>query len=130
MSYTRSWFRNSVFAALAILQMAAWGQCQSGGIIQGQVTDPSGAAIPALSVVAVSSGGARQEVQTNEEGRYIFPNLAPGTYDLQVQLKGLAPFEKPGVVVAAGRAQTIDVRLVVTLEKNRSRCRERASAPR
>jgi len=118
MCNSRIWFRNSIFAVLALLQMAAWAQSQSaGGIIQGQVTDPSGAAIPALSVVAVDTGGARQEVETNEEGRYIFRNLAAGTYTVQIQLKGFAAFEKPGVIVVAGRAETVDARLSVALEK-------------
>jgi hypothetical protein len=98
--------------------MATWGRAQSGtGTIQGQVTDSSGGAIPAITVVAVAAGGARYPVQTNGEGRYVFSHLAAGTYSIQIQLKGFAPFEKAGVVVASGRAQTIDARLEVALEK-------------
>jgi hypothetical protein len=118
MSSSKIWFRYFIVTALALLQIAAWGQCQTGGgIVEGQVTDSSGAAIPALTVIAVDGGGARQEVQTNEEGRYVFRHLPSGTYTIQIHLKGFAPFEQSGVTVVAGRAQTIDARLVVALEK-------------
>ena len=120
MSDLSSWIRNSVFAVAAPLLMAASGQAQSGGgTIQGQVTDVSGAAVPAIMVVSVSAGGARQEVQTNEEGRYIFRHLAAGAYTIQIQLKGFAPFQKAGVTVAAGRTQRVDARLEVATEKQK-----------
>lgn len=120
MSDLSSWFRNSILAVAALLLMAASGQAQSGGgTIQGQVTDASGAAVPAIMVVSVSAGGARQEVQTNEEGRYVFRHLPVGAYTIQIQLKGFTPFQKGGVTVAAARAQTVDARLELATEKQK-----------
>ena len=118
MFISRRWRHNFLLLVLTFAQAASWALAQSGaGSIQGQVTDPSGAAIPAITVVAVAAGGARYQVQTNEEGRYIFPRLAVGTYDIQIQLKGFAPFEKAGVVVVTGKTETVDARLAVALEK-------------
>jgi len=120
MSNLARWFRHSVFAIAALFLLAAYGQAQSGGgTLQGQVTDASGAAVPAITVVAVSAGGARREVQTNEEGRYAFRHLAAGAYTIQIQLKGFAPFRKAGVTVAAGRTQTVDARLELATEKQK-----------
>jgi hypothetical protein len=68
-------------------------------------------------VTAVGPKDVSQQVQTNEEGRYVLQNLAPGSYSIRIQLKGFADFEKPGVVVGGGEVQVVDVQLVVALEK-------------
>ena len=118
MSDSRNWFQHSLRATLALFLIAAWGSGQSGsGSVQGQVTDTSGAAIPAITVVAVDAAGASHQAQTNEEGHYAFSQLAPGTYTLRIQLKGFADFEKKGVVVAPGQTQTVNAQMVVALEK-------------
>jgi hypothetical protein len=117
-SDSRSWFRHSIIAALALLLMAMWGLAQSDlGNVQGLVTDSSGAVIPAITVAAVEANGTSHETQTNEEGRYAFQHLTPGTYAIRVQLKGFTNFEKTGVVVSSGQLQTLNVKLQVTLEK-------------
>jgi hypothetical protein len=91
---------------------------QSGDVsLRGQVTDPSGAVVPAVTVVAVGADGTTQQVQTNEEGRYIFRNLPPGTYTVQIRVKGFADFQKTDIVIARGQPQVVDVQLVVFLEK-------------
>ena len=76
---------------------------QSGEVsVRGQVTDSSGAVVPAITVTAIRPDGAAEEAQTNAEGRYIFRNLPPGTYTVGIRVKGFADFEKAGVVVAPG----------------------------
>ncbi|MCJ7504371.1 MAG: hypothetical protein MUP80_15115, partial [Acidobacteriia bacterium] len=43
---------------------------QSGEVsLRGQVTDPSGAVVPAVTVTVIGADGATHEAQTNEEGR-------------------------------------------------------------
>jgi hypothetical protein len=93
---------------------------QSGtGSVRGQVTDPSGAVVPAIMVTVVGQNGVAPQVQTNEEGRYVFRDLAQGVYSLRVQVKGFADFEKAPLVVAPGHVQVVDVHLVVALEKQK-----------
>ncbi len=90
MSDALNWFRRLLLAALALLLMAAWGLAEPGsGKLQGQVTDTSGAAIPALTVVAVDAAGAAHEAQTNEEGRYTFSQLPPELTPSAFSSKGL-----------------------------------------
>lgn len=117
-SELRQCSRGAILAMAALLLMgtASFGQSHPGSV-RGEVTDPSGAVVPALTVTAVGPKGVPQQVQTNEEGRYVFQNLAPGSYSIRIQLKGFADFEKPGVVVGAGEVQVVDVQLVVALEK-------------
>jgi hypothetical protein len=93
---------------------------QSGEVtLRGQVTDPSGAVVPAVTVTVIGADGATHEAQTNEEGRYIFRDLPLGTYTMRIQVKGFADFEKPEVVIARGQPQVVDVQLVVFLEKQK-----------
>jgi hypothetical protein len=93
---------------------------QSGEVsLRGQVTDPSGAVVPAVTVTVIGADGATHEAQTNEEGRYIFRDLPLGTYTMRIQVKGFADFEKPEVVIARGQIQVVDVQLVVFLEKQK-----------
>jgi hypothetical protein len=125
MSDSLNCFRRLLLAALALLLFAVWGLAQSeSGNVQGQVTDSSGGAIPALTVVAVDATGASHETQTNEEGRYAFLRLSPGTYSIRIRLKGFADFEKTGVVVTPGQTQTVNAQMVVALEKQQITVKE------
>src|SRR5208283_4587913 len=89
----------------------------SGPSLRGQVLDPSGAAIPALAVTLVGPTGTKLVVQTDDQGKYAFRNLAPGTYTLTISLKGFNDFVKPGIVIAAGQPQVVNAQLSVALEK-------------
>jgi hypothetical protein len=102
--------------ALFIIVASSFGQSGTGGV-RGQVTDSSGAAVTAIAVTAFGPNAASHQVQTNEEGRYVFQDLAPGTYTLRIQVKGFADFNKADVVVTAGQVQVVDAQLVVALEK-------------
>jgi hypothetical protein len=85
-------------------------------IISGQVTDPSGASVPAATVTATGPGGATLEMQTSEQGHYAFRHLAPGTYTVRIQVKGFAPFEKSGIeITPGGKSQVVDVQLTLTM---------------
>jgi hypothetical protein len=128
MSGSRNCFRRSLLVAMALLLMATWGLAQlDSGNVRGQVTDTSGAAIPALTVVAIDAAGASHEAQTNEDGRYVFPHLAPGAYTIHIQLKGFANFEKTGVVVTPSQTQTVNAQLVVALEKQQVTVKENSA---
>ena len=119
------WVNRVLVSTLALVLMTVSGLAQTElGNLQGQVTDSSGGAIPALTVVAVDATGASHEAQTNEEGRYAFHHLAPGAYTIRIQLKGFANFEKSGVVVAPGQTQTVNASLVVALEKQQVTVKE------
>ena len=116
-------------AALASFLFAAalWSQAgaQSGAqsaksgspSLVGQVTDPSGLPIPAVTVEITGPGGTKLVAQTDEQGRYTFRNLPAGAYTVRIGLKGFANFEKSDVAVAAGKPQVVNAQLAVALEK-------------
>src|SRR5688572_33133052 len=78
--------RGVIVACVVFLPATVW--AQSG--ITGQVRDTSGAILPGVTVEAASPAlieGTRVTV-TNEEGRYRFVDLRPGTYSVTFSLTG------------------------------------------
>ena len=69
------------------------------GTIFGSVKDPSGAFVPQAKVTATNaSEGITRTVTSNEEGGFVLPNLAPGTYAITVEAAGFKKLEKTGLI--------------------------------
>ncbi|HEY6337148.1 MAG TPA: carboxypeptidase regulatory-like domain-containing protein [Candidatus Sulfotelmatobacter sp.] len=81
------------------------------GILKGQVTDPSGAAITKADVALTPASGSPLSTQTDTQGMYAFKGLAPGEYTLDVVAQGFTLYENTKVEIAAQ-----PVRLNVTLQ--------------
>jgi iron complex outermembrane receptor protein len=96
----------SLLAALLVLAPAA--AAAQTGRIAGTVTDPSSA--PVVSA-QVSIPATRQGATTDERGRYVIVNVAPGTYEVRVQRIGQRPTTIPSVVVRAGEETRVDATL-------------------
>ncbi|HEX5411780.1 MAG TPA: carboxypeptidase regulatory-like domain-containing protein [Terriglobia bacterium] len=106
-----------LWALLASICFSAAVFAQAGnGTISGQVTDPSGAIIPAATVTLTGPNHQTKVAQTNELGRYTFQHLAPGQYSLQITTQGFSTFAKAGIEVAAGHPQVVNAQLEVTMQ--------------
>jgi hypothetical protein len=82
------------------------------GAIGGSVTDPSGAAIPGVSVSARNVGtNATQTVVTNESGVYTFSLLQIGTYEVTAELSGFKRFVRTGLALSVNDRLRVDVKL-------------------
>lgn len=81
------------------------------GTISGRVTGQDGAALPGVTVTAVSPNlqGPRS-VTTNQVGDYILPFLPPGDYTLTFELAGFETARERTLVTAAGTVP-LDARL-------------------
>lgn len=87
--------------------------CQFGSDIQGIVTDPSGAPIPAASLQLqdLSTGVVRNSI-TGPDGVYHFVSLGAGSYEVRARAKG---FSEVAVKVVLTTAQTLDVPIPLKL---------------
>ena len=81
------------------------------GSIAGTVLDPVGKVAPTVAVQATGADGKVVRATADAAGKYQLANLAPGTYDIAVNVAGLRGFEQKGVVVTAGATTTANIRL-------------------
>src|ERR1035438_3638943 len=93
--------------SMTVAQTATTGQ------IVGLVTDPSGALVVGARVVLTSNAGVRRESTTGGNGRYAFPLLDPGAYQLEVAQSGFARAKLERIVVRITESTVADVALKV-----------------
>lgn len=82
------------------------------GSISGVVTDPSGAVVPGVTVVATDVlTNIRHTTVTDGKGFYAFPALSVGQYSVTVSQPGYRDFLESGVTINANSARRIDIKL-------------------
>src|SRR5579863_3960532 len=91
------------------LVMGAALLAQNTGTLKGQVTDQSGAAVPNASVTLTGPNNAVKVAQTDGTGSYSVTGLPAGQYTVRVMAPGFQLFEKTGMDLDTGRANTLDV---------------------
>ncbi len=91
----------------------AWPQTAYGSIT-GLVRDPSNAVVPDARVAVTNLATQERRVQpTGADGLYVFVNLIPGRYRLDVEKTGFRRFIQPEVAVEVGQTARVDVVLMV-----------------
>ncbi len=85
-----------------------------GGSIVGNVKDPSGAAIPGVTVTVQNQGtNEKLTAVTNGEGYYEFPLLPVGQYRLSAEASGFQQAQGAAFSLSAGTRPRIDLTLQV-----------------
>jgi Carboxypeptidase regulatory-like domain/TonB-dependent Receptor Plug Domain len=113
--YGRNYVREvRLFLILSLLCVTSAMAQSPNATINGIVLDPSGAAIAGAQVVAVNDAtGVQNITKTNGEGIYIFPNLPPGHYRIQVSNSGFKTIIKPDIVIHVQDALAINFTLPI-----------------
>lgn len=105
-------FHLGFLISLSLGPALAWAQNVATGVISGQVTDQTGAAIPGANVKLTEiSTNSTTNTSTNETGRFTFPNVAPGRYDVTVTKEGFALSKVAAQKVDVGMSLTVNVAL-------------------
>src|SRR5579864_487582 len=100
-------------AALLLFAASAFGQSQNASL-GGQVQDASGAFVPNATVTVTSTErGFSSVIKTDSDGRYSFPNLNPGTYDLSVEAAGFKGYVQHKIELSANQTARIDAHIDV-----------------
>jgi Carboxypeptidase regulatory-like domain len=96
--------------AVAFVAVAAWAAIT--GSISGVVTDPAGAVVPGVKVIATSVSTSVQSVAvTDGKGFYNLPILSVDTYDVTVSQQGFRDYRQTGVKIDANSALKVDIKL-------------------
>jgi hypothetical protein len=107
------------FAVVALVMTGlvpagAWGQGETTSAIVGEVRDATHAVVPGATVTITNQEiGVKRSAQTDEGGRFNFPQLKPGTYSVKVEAAGFEPRQNDNVVAGLGQKQTVDFALKV-----------------
>ena len=104
-------------AAILVAGSTAWGAVT--GSIAGVVTDPSGAVLPGVTVVATSiSTNVQHASATDSQGFYSFPALNVDLYNITISQPGYRTFLAEKVKVDTSSAIRLDVQLQLGAVKN------------
>ena len=101
----------AVLVALAVLEVSTL-RGQGTAWLEGTVKDPAGALLAGVEVQLTGAGGLSQpRTHTDAAGKFVFPNLAPGTYQVTARLAGFT--DSVSTVTLADRAkQTLPLVMV------------------
>src|SRR5262245_24782233 len=93
-----------------------WGQSQvTTGLIQGAVTDPTGAAVPGAKVeVRNLDTNLTRNLDTDESGRFAFLQLPPGRYALTASKAGFATIVQRNLELTVGQALSLPISMKVS----------------
>jgi hypothetical protein len=97
-----------------VLSVPANAQSSIAGTVTGQVTDASGAAVPSATIklLDVATGAAFVSV-SNDAGRYDFPAVPPGKYDIAFAKEGFSTYDIKSQDVQIGIVLTLNASLKV-----------------
>src|SRR5256885_2204907 len=93
---------------------SAHAQTASSGSITGLVADPQGASVPGADVVLTDiATNGKQTTTTNDSGRYNFPVVSPGIFDIVVTKSGFKTAKLAQQKVSIGLVLTVNVTMEV-----------------
>src|SRR5258708_3928588 len=84
-------------ALVLLFSASAWSQTVSGSIA-GSVLDSTQASVANAKVTAVEQNKKLTSTATTDvEGRFVFPQMQPGVYDIIVEMPGFKKYDKKNV---------------------------------
>jgi Carboxypeptidase regulatory-like domain len=103
-----------IVSSVLCLTTVTLAQYHVNGTITGNVTDPSGAAVPGATVTATNAqSGTTQSTTTTTTGVYLFADMPPATYTITVQKQGFESCAGQGVVLDPASTRTFSCALKV-----------------
>ncbi|HTX35348.1 MAG TPA: carboxypeptidase-like regulatory domain-containing protein [Bryobacteraceae bacterium] len=99
---------------LLVFASGAWAQTSISGTVGGQVVDQQNAAVPGADVTLTDTAtNIPMKTSTNAEGRYVFPSVPPGTYNVSFEKSGFETFKVGAQKVQIGQVLTLNATLKI-----------------
>jgi hypothetical protein len=96
---------------IALCMVAEAGAQEQGASIEGTVWDSSGALVVGARVEARNAAGLAVTTASGAMGRYRFPSLPAGRYEINSRLAGFSPARVPHIDLALGQILEVDLAL-------------------
>src|SRR5690242_3371363 len=105
----------AVLSIFLLTALGAFAQSQAiNGSIRGRVADSAGAAVPGAKITILNDAtGFSRNLNSDEDGYYVFPNLPLGAYTVTIQKEGFTTERHPGVTLTAGTEAVVEAQLKV-----------------
>ena len=117
----RCWAWLGVFAIVLELVSPTLGQTASTGAVSGVALDPSGAVLPGVLVhLARKSGGESRSATSDDNGRFGFPMLPPGRYELQASTPNFESVSLPEINIHVTETLRIVLHLLLATRLERA----------
>ena len=101
--------------ALLVLVFAGDSQAQTTSTITGDIKDTNGAALLGARITAKHvETGLTRSTTSEDEGRFVFPGLPVGIYELQATLNGFEPLTFPNVPLTVNETATVSLVMKVS----------------
>jgi hypothetical protein len=100
---------------MGILLAAPFAGAQStGGRIRGTITDPSGSAVATAKVSLINEAThSMRDIQSGENGEYIFIEVPVGTYEIDAAIPGFKKYVRKGIPLDLNQVITVDIALQI-----------------
>jgi hypothetical protein len=96
--------------AVLLLSLPCNSQTAGTGSIQGTISDPTGAIVPNASVAVTNTATqVKHTAVTGSDGLYSFPNLAIGTYNVEVTAGGFNRYRQSNIVLDVGSSIAVNI---------------------
>ena len=96
-------------------------QTASIGAVTGVTLAPSGAVLPGVGVdLSKKGGGERKSATSDENGRFGFPLLPPGKYELQASKQDFEPVSLPEITIHITEILRLELHLRLAMRFERA----------
>jgi hypothetical protein len=113
-SITSELLKRTAMLAVFTMALSISVLSQSGtSSVSGTVVDPQGSPVPGAAVTLISGQNFRRSTTSSAEGVFTFPGIPPGSYRVEVELKGFKKTTVDNVTAAVDKATAISVVLSI-----------------
>ncbi len=86
------------------------------GILHGHITDPSGALIPGAQITVLRAPDGKQVgpvISADATGGYMVRGLPAGSYVIQANSQGFAPFFSKPIQLGSGQSKSVEIQMAI-----------------
>ena len=95
---------------------AATGATPGSSVLHGHITDQTGALIPGAQVTVSAASSGKQigpALTADSSGAYSMRGLPAGSYVIQANFQGFAPFVSTPIQISNGQSKSIDIKMAI-----------------